>query len=219
MMPTAKQMRDSLHNLWRTVQTMDRDAPLAWPRWLRHLVHVVVCAVVGSLLWALYLSADHQALKLAEVAHERLRAEFSAKLLRAAPWSQLQSLHALQRQRLLSLEKQLPGSREMDLLLLDMSRASQDRQLRIELLRPAKLTPQPHYAQQRIALRVVGGYQDLADFAADLAGLEWLLSMQSFTLLPAQDGALVMEAVVRTLRPLETTPNTLSKPTARRDAS
>lgn len=212
-------MRDSLQNLWRTVQTIDRDAPMAWPRWLRHLTHVVVSALVGCLLWALSLSADHQALKLAEVAHERLRAEFSAKLLRAAPLSQLQSQHALQRQRLLSLEKQLPGSGEMDLLLLDMSRASQDRKLRIELLRPAKLKPQPLYAQQRIALRVVGGYQDLADFAADLAGLEWLLSIQSFTLLPAQDGALVMEAVVRTLRPLKTTPDTLSKPTARKGAS
>jgi type IV pilus assembly protein PilO len=218
-MPTAKQMRDFLQSLWRTVQTMDRDTPLAWPRWLRHLTHVVVCAVVGSLLWALSLSADHQALKLAEVAHERLRSEFSAKLLRAAPWSQLQSQHALQRQRLLSLEKQLPGSREMDLLLSDMSRAGRDHNLRIKLLRPAKLTPQPLYAEQRIALRVVGGYQDLADFAADLAGLEWLLSIQSFTLLPAQDGALVMEAVARTLRPLDMTPNTLSKPTARKGAS
>ena len=208
-------MRDSLQNLWRTVQTIDRDAPMAWPRWLRHVTHVVVCALVGCLLWALSLSA----LKLAEVAHERLRAEFSAKLLRAAPLSQLQSQHALQRQRLLSLEKQLPGSGEMDLLLLDMSRASQYRKLRIELLRPAKLKPQPLYAQQRIALRVVGGYQNLADFAADLAGLEWLLSIQSFTLLPAQDGALVMQAVVRTLRPLKTTPDTLSKPTARKGAS
>lgn len=210
-------MRDSLQNLWRTVQTMDRDAPLAWPRWLRQLVHVVVCAVVGSLLWTLGLSADQQALKLAEVSHQRLRAEFSAKLLLTAPLSQLQSQQALQRQRLLSLEKQLPGSREMDLLLLDMSRAGRDRQLRVELLRPAKLKPQPFYAQQRIALRVVGGYQDLADFAADLAGLEWLLSIQSFTLQPAEDGALVMEAVVRTLRPLETAPDTLSNPTARKD--
>jgi type IV pilus assembly protein PilO len=209
-------MRDALQNLWRTVQTLDRDAPLAWPRWLRHLTHLVVCAVVGSLLWVLWLSADHQSLKLAEASHQRLRAEFSAKLLRAAPLGQLQSQQALQRQRLLLFEKQLPGSREMDLLLLDMSRAGRDRQLRVELLRPAKLKPQPLYAQQRIALRVVGGYQDLADFAADLAGLEWLLSIQSFTLLPAQDGALVMEAVVRTLRPLETAADTLSNPTARK---
>jgi type IV pilus assembly protein PilO len=189
-------MRDALQNLWRTVQTLDRDAPLAWPRWLRHLTHLVVCAVVGSLLWVLWLSADHQSLKLAEASHQRLRAEFSAKLLRAAPLGQLQSQQALQRQRLLLFEKQLPGSREMDLLLLDMSRAGRDRQLRV--------------------LRVVGGYQDLADFAADLAGLEWLLSIQSFTLLPAQDGALVMEAVVRTLRPLETAADTLSNPTARK---
>jgi len=86
-----------------------------------------------------------------------------------------------------------------------MNRAGRDRSLRFVLLRPAQLKPQPLYAQQRIALRVVGRYQDLADFSIDLAGLPWLVSIESFTLLPAQDGVLVMEAVVRTLRPLNMT--------------
>jgi type IV pilus assembly protein PilO len=115
---------------------------------------------------------------------------------------QLQSQQSLQLKRLALLEKQLPGSLEMDMLLSDMSRAGRDRKLQIQLLRPAELKPQPLYAQQRIAVRVVGRYQDLADFAADLAGLAWLVSIQSFTLQPAPDGALVMDAVVRTLRPL-----------------
>jgi type IV pilus assembly protein PilO len=208
-------MLNALQNLWRNIKTMERDAPMAWPLWLRQLTHASVCMAVVGLLWVLGLSADHQALKRAEAAHDRLRAEFSAKLLRAAPLASLQSQQSLLRQRLALLEKQLPGSREMDMLLSDMSRAGRDHKLRFELLRPAELKSQPLYAQQRIALRVVGRYQDLAGFAADLAGLAWLVSIQSFTLRPAQDGVLVMDAVVRTLRPL----NMPSSQTAGKGAS
>ncbi|MEY3871079.1 MAG: hypothetical protein RLZZ296_74 [Pseudomonadota bacterium] len=195
-------MLKSLQNLWRNLQSIDRDAPMAWPCGLRQLPHTMVCVAVVGLLWMLLLSADHQALQTAEATHDRLRIEFSAKLLQTAPLPQLQSQQSLQLKRLALLEKQLPGSLEMDMLLSDMSRAGRDRKLQIQLLRPAELKPQPLYAQQRIAVRVVGRYQDLADFAADLAGLAWLVSIQSFTLQPAPDGALVMDAVVRTLRPL-----------------
>ena len=194
-------MLNPLQNLRLNLEAIDRNAPMAWPAWLRLFTHVMVCLAVVGMLWLLWLSAEHQALKRAELAHERLRTEFSAKLIRAAPLPQLHSQQALLQQRLASLENQLPGAREIDLLLSEMNRAGRDRNLRFELLRPAALTPQPLYAQQRIALRVVGRYQDLAGFAADIAGLAWVVSIQNFTLLPTQDDALVMEAVVRTLRP------------------
>ena len=199
-------MLNTLKNLWCSIKMMDRDAPMAWPSWLRQLTHVFVCLAVVGLLWMMVLLTDHHALNLAEVAHQRLRTEFSAKLLRAAPLALLQSQQALQQQRLALLEKQLPSAREMDMLLSDVNRAGRDRKLRFELLRPSDIKPQPLYAQQHIDLRVVGRYQDLAGFAGDLSGLAWMVSIQRFTLLPAQDGLLVMDAVVRTLRPLNIAP-------------
>ncbi|MEZ7847228.1 MAG: type 4a pilus biogenesis protein PilO [Polaromonas sp.] len=203
-------MLNSLQHLRRQLESMNRDAPMAWPAWLRLLTQALVCWAVVGMLWWLILSADQQALMRAEAAHERLRAEFSAKLLRAAPLSALQSQQAWLQQRLALLEQPLPGAREIDLLLSDVNRAGRERSLRFELLRPAELTLQPLYAQQRIALRVVGRYQDLAAFATDLAGLAWSVSIQSFTLKPAPDGVLVMEAVVRTLRPLSQPPSQMT---------
>lgn len=200
-------MLNSLQIMWRKIEAVDRDAPMAWPSWLRQLALVFVCAAAVGLLWVVNLSVDHQALKRAVVVNDQLRAEFSGKLLHAAPLPSLQNHQSLQRERLALLEKQLPGSREMDLLLSDMSRAGRERNLRFELLRPAELKPQPVYPQQRIALRVIGRYHDLAGFATDLAGLAWLVSIQSFTLRPGQDGVLVMDAVVRTLRPLSMMPS------------
>jgi type IV pilus assembly protein PilO len=199
-------MLNSLQDLWRSAQDIDRDAPMAWPNWLRQMTYAFVCAACFCLLWALWLSAVHQALKHAEVTHERLKTEFSTKLHRAAPLSNLQGQRAMLEKRLLQLEKQLPDVHEMDRLLSDLSRAGQVRHLRFELLRPNALKRQTPYAQQDIHVRVMGQYHDLAGFAEDMAGLAWLVSIQSFTMLPAQGGVLVMDAVVRTLCPLDTTP-------------
>ncbi|MDO9279586.1 MAG: type 4a pilus biogenesis protein PilO [Polaromonas sp.] len=204
-------MVNQLKIVWRGLWAMDRDAPVAWPIWLRQLA----CAAVGlasfGLLWIVWLSIDLQQLTRAEVTHERLRTEFSAKLLRASSLVGLKSQRSQLAQRLQQLETQLPGPYEMDVLFADMYHSGRARHLRFELLRPAELQRQVSYAHQRIALRVSGRYEDLAGFTADIAGLAWLVSIQSFTLAPTQDGLLSMDAVIGTLRPLETSPASVAK--------
>ena len=200
-------MLNLLQAVWRSIQGIDRNAPMAWPIWLRQSAYAFVCTAFFGLLWGLWLSSVHQTLTHAEAAHERLKTEFSAKLRRAAPLSNLQGQQSLLEQRLRQLEKQLPDAHGMDILLANISRAGRARHLRFELLRPAALKSQGAYAQQDINLRVVGRYHDLAGFAADMAGFAWLVSIQSFTLLPEQDGVLVMDVVVRTLGPLGMVPN------------
>ncbi len=189
------------------IQGISRDAPIAWPAWLRHVLYASVSVVVFGVLWFFWLSSVRQDVLDAQATHVRLRAEFSAKLLRAAPLTALQSQQSRLGLRLALLEKQLPGPHEVSILLADMSRAGRAHNLRIELLRPADMHRQLPYAQQSIALRVSGRYQDLAGFAAELAGFNWLVSIQSFTLTPTKNGALSMDAIVHTLRPLSTTTN------------
>jgi len=179
---------------------------MTWPTWQRQMLYSLTCLVFFGLLWVLWLSVERQDLTTAKVTHERLRTEFSAKLLRASPLAGFQRERSRLEQRLQRLETQLPGPYAMDVLFADMYRSGRARHLRFELLRPAELSRQGLYAHQRIALRVSGRYEDLAGFIADIAGLEWLVSIQSFTLVPTKDGPLSMDAMVRTLRPLNMTP-------------
>jgi type IV pilus assembly protein PilO len=195
------------HELWNAIQGFSRDAPMAWPAWMRHVLSALVSVAVIGMLWFFWLSSVRQDVLDAQATHVLLRAEFSAKLLRVAPLTVLQSQQSLLERQLTLLERKLPGPHEMGILLSDMSRAGRLHNLRIELLRPADMNRQLPYSQQSIALRVSGRYQDLAGFAADLAGLNWLLSIQSFSLVPTKEGALLMDAIVHTLRPLGTTPN------------
>ncbi len=189
------------------LRAVQRESPAAWPVGLRQLACGLVFVATFALLWALSLSGIREAGLDAQAKHENLRAEFSAKLLLAAALVTTQSQQARSAQRLLLLEKQLPGPHEMTLLLADISRLGRARKLRFELLRPAEPGRQLPYAQQHIAVRVAGRYQDLLGFAADVASLHWLVSIHSFSVLPSKEGVLLMDASVRTLRPLAVTPN------------
>jgi type IV pilus assembly protein PilO len=200
-------MLNQQQDLWGAIQGISRAAPMAWPVWLRLLLYAAVCLATLGLLCLVWLSSARQDVLDVQATHVRLRAEFSAKLLRAAPMTDLQSQHARLGLRLALLEKQLAAPHDMAILLADMSRAGRARNLRIELVRPAEMNRHLPYAQQLIALRVSGRYQDLADFTADLADLNWLISVHSFTLLPAKDGTLLMDAIIRTLQPSGMTPN------------
>jgi Tfp pilus assembly protein PilO len=176
------------------------DACLLWPLWRRQLMYAVACLAVFGLLWLLFFSALRLALADAEKSQQGLRAELTAKLLRAATLPLVQAQQAQLAAGLRLLENKLPGPQDMAALCSDISRAGRARKLRFELLRPADIGPQRPYAQQRIAVRVAGRYQDLAGFAADMAELGGLLSIQSFTLRPGLDGALLLDASLRTVR-------------------
>ena len=200
-------MQTQLHELWSVIQGLHRDAAMTWPAWLRQVLYICVCLAFFGLLWPLLLSELRQEVRFAQETHARLRAEFSAKLIRTAPLESLQIKHSRLELRLALLEKQLPGPNETAIFWADMSRAARAHHLRYELMRPAEMSRQLPYVQQNIALRVNGRYQDLAGFAAELADFNWLVSIQSFTLVPSKDGALSMDAIVRTLRPLNMLPN------------
>ncbi len=159
-------------------------------------------AGVLLLLWLGWLGAVQDELQAAQSAQARLRKEFSAKLKQLQALEDLQAQQVARQQQLAALEAQLPGPRDMEALLSDISRAGVVRALTLELLRPEALVRHDLYAEQRITLRLSGRYQDLAAFSADLAQLPWALSISNFNLTPAKDGNLLMLAQLRTLRPL-----------------
>jgi len=198
---------NQFQSVWRFPQAIDHRAAMTWPKWVRPLACIGVGLALFGLLWVLWLSAVQQDTMDAQATHERLRTELTSKLLRASSLAGLQSEQSRREQRLKRLEAQLPGPHDMDILFADLYRSGRARHLRFELLRPAESKPLSSYAQQHIALRVSGRYDDIAGFAADIAGLAWLVSIENFTLVPTKDGRLSMDAVVRALRPLNMTGN------------
>jgi type IV pilus assembly protein PilO len=61
----------------------------------------------------------------------------------------------------------------------------------------------PYYAELPIALRVTGRFHDIGAFAADVANLSRIVTLNNIAIVPARDGALTMDATARTFRYLD----------------
>jgi type IV pilus assembly protein PilO len=184
-------------------EQIDLESLQTWPYWLRRLALLAAFVLVLGLLWLVWLAPLRAERQQADQRQSQLRSDFRAKLVRVAALPVLQERQHALRQRLQGLESQLLAAQDMQALLSDLSQFGRERQLTVELFRPAELQRQQPYGQQRITLRVTGRYADLLDFTADIAELPWLVSVASFTLAPAKEGALSMELQLRALRQVE----------------
>lgn len=102
------------------------------------------------------------------------------------------------------LLRQLPNRSEMDALLTDINQAGLGRGLQFELFRPApQETFSEFYAELPINIRLSGSYQELGQFAADIARLPRIVTLNEISVSTGRDGQLSMEAVAKTFRYLD----------------
>lgn len=106
-----------------------------------------------------------------------------------------------------ALLKQLPDKSEMDGLLTDVNQAGLGRGLEFELFKPGQETVAEFYAEMPIQIKVLGSYHDLGAFATDVSKLPRIVTLNNLSILPvnkeAKDGRLVLEAVAKTYRYLD----------------
>jgi type IV pilus assembly protein PilO len=102
-----------------------------------------------------------------------------------------------------ALLKQLPNKQEMDALITDINQAGLGRGLQFELFRPEAETVSEFYAETPIRVKVTGSYHDIAAFVSDVARLSRIVTLQNIVMVPAKDGVLNMDAVVKTYRYLD----------------
>ncbi len=179
--------------------------PLA-PRLLTFFVAAVLAVVAG---WFLVL-ADAQAALDAEAGKEPgLRQDYKTKLAQAVNLPELRKQKSQVEEYVNQLEKQLPGKAEMDALLSDINNAGVGRGLQFELFRPGAELVRDYYAEKPIAIKVSGRYHDIGSFAADIANLSRIVTLNNLSLVTVQGkdqtltGTLSMEAVARTYRYLD----------------
>ena len=104
---------------------------------------------------------------------------------------------------------QLPSKAELAALLSDIKQAGLGRSLQFELFRPGQIVVREYYAELPIAVRVTGKYHDMGAFAADIANLSRIVTLNDISIgVPTKDkdkwsGNLTMDATARTFRYLD----------------
>ena len=77
------------------------------------------------------------------------------------------------------------------------------RSLQFELFRPGQVSVKEYYAELPIAVRVSGRYHDIGAFAADIANLSRIVTLNNLSLVPTRDGNLALDTTAKTFRYLD----------------
>jgi type IV pilus assembly protein PilO len=176
--------------------------PGQWPLAPRLLCAAgVMTAVIGL---GYYFYWDGQFAKQKKGAREEasLRTEYKAKMAQAINLEALQAQKAQVDQYVARLEKQLPSKSEMAELLSDINQAGVGRGLQFELFKPGQEVIRDYYAELPISIKVSGKYDDVGAFAADMANLPRIVTLNNMAL-SSKDGSLQLEAVAKTFRYLD----------------
>ena len=186
---------------------LNTSQPGQWPLAPKLAVWVLTALVVLVAGWFAVLSSASDDLQAARDREPVLKQDFRSKLTMAANLAEMRKQKLQVQEYVLQIERQLPGKAEMDALLSDINQAGLGRGLQFELFRPGQIEIKDYYAELPIAIRVSGRYHDIGSFAADVANLSRIVTLNNISIapLPGKDanGLLAMDATARTYRYLD----------------
>lgn len=184
---------------------LDPNDPSQWPSLPRNLLFVAVCLLVVAGLWFAWLKSVDEELVSEKSREEQLREDYKKKLVQAVNLDALKKQLEQVQQYVTQLERQLPSKSEMDALLSDINQAGIGRSLQFELFRPGQVSVKEYYAELPIAVRVSGRYHDIGLFAADIANLSRIVTLNNLSLAPIKDksGVMTMDCTAKTFRYLD----------------
>jgi type IV pilus assembly protein PilO len=102
-----------------------------------------------------------------------------------------------------ALLKQLPNKSEIEALLIEVNQAGLGRGLQFELFRPGQEQLKDFYAELPIAVKINGSYHDFGTFAADIAKLPRIVTLNNIAISVGKDGILTLDATTKTFRYLD----------------
>ncbi|MGH8854237.1 MAG: type 4a pilus biogenesis protein PilO [Telluria sp.] len=207
-------LKDLGSQLAAQFQDLQGRQPGQWPIAPRLLCAAGVMAAVIGLGYFFYWNGQFEKQEKGAKEEARLRTEYKSKMAQAINLEALQKQKVQVDQYVERLEKQLPNKSEMADLLSDINQAGVGRGLQFELFKPGSEVVRDYYAEQPIAIKVSGKYNDVGAFAADMANLPRIVTLNNMVL-NSKDGTLQLEAVAKTFRYLD--PDEISSQKKARD--
>jgi type IV pilus assembly protein PilO len=183
---------------------LNPNDPASWPIAPKLLVCLFVMSAIVVALWFVWLTTSADELEAEQKKEIGLREDYRKKLTQAVNLDALRKQREQVQQYVTQLEKQLPSKAEMDALLSDINQAGLGRSLTFDLFRPGQVSVKEYYAELPIAVRVQGRYNDIGAFAADIAHLSRIVTLNNLDVQQTKDGnVLSLDATAKTFRYLD----------------
>lgn len=183
---------------------MNPNDPGAWPLIPRVTVLIALFAVLLAGGWWFLWSDQLAELETKQHEEETLRQQYLDKKRQAVNLElYTQQLAEIDRS-FGALLKQLPNKSEIEALLIEVNQAGLGRGLQFDLFRPGAEQIKDFYAELPVAVKIIGSYHDIGAFAADIAKLPRIVTLNNISMAPAKDGGtLALDASIKTFRYLD----------------
>ncbi len=201
--PRAVNSSNQLVQIAEQFKNLDRSQPAAWPIYPQMLLYIATVAAVLVAGWFLFLKSGGDDLAASVEKEATLKNTYVDKYTQAVNLDALQEQRKQVQQYVLQLEKQLPSKAEMDALLSDINQAGLGRGLQFELFKPGAVAVKTYYAELPIEVKVSGKYHDIGSFAADVASLSRIVTLNNIFLVPDKSGNLILTTTAKTFRYLD----------------
>jgi type IV pilus assembly protein PilO len=160
-------------------------------------------AAVLGLGYFFYWSGQFEEQETLAAQEQTLREAYKVKMAQAINLDALEAQQQQVNRYVERLEKQLPSKAEMAALLSDINQAGLGRGLQFELFKPGQVVVRDYYAELPIDIKVSGSYHDIGEFAADMAKMPRIVTLNNLALTTGKDGVLMLDAVAKTFRYLD----------------
>jgi len=183
------------------LKNINPQNPGSWP-WAAKMIACVVLFILVVVAGGIFDWQDQwdtlQAKKTEEI---KLKESFLVKKKQAVNLDLIKRQLSETRESLGALLKRLPNKSEMDALLTDINQAGLGRGLEFDLFRPGVETVNGSFAEQPITIKVTGDYDDIGNFASDIAVLPRIVTLNQISVSPTGNaGRLSMSAIAKTFR-------------------
>jgi type IV pilus assembly protein PilO len=207
----------NFQRLQEDFRDLNFNDPGVWPRAPKIAAYVLVLVAVVALGWFFDWSDQWSELEQKQQEELGLRESWINKKRQAVNLDEYKrQLEEINRQ-FDSLVRQLPGKAEMESLLSDINQAGIGRGLQFDLFQPAKDDIRDFYVAVPVTISVTGGYNELGEFASDVAKMPRIVTIKNMVIkvAPAQagggrskdkaayDGRLELDATAETYRYLD----------------
>lgn len=196
-------LKQSFADLAAQFEGLQGRHPGLWPLAPRLLCAAGVMAAVLGLGYFFYWSGQFEEQDALAAQELKLRDDYKLKMAQAINLDALEAQQQQVNRYVERLEKQLPSKAEMAALLSDINQAGIGRGLQFELFKPGQVVVKDYYAELPIDIKVTGHYHDIGEFAADMAKMPRIVTLNNLALTAGKDGTLSLDAVAKTFRYLD----------------
>ncbi|MGE5491345.1 MAG: type 4a pilus biogenesis protein PilO [Actinomycetota bacterium] len=184
-------------------KNLNPNDPGTWPLAPKVAVLLVLFLVLLVAGWWFLWNDQWTELEAKHQEEERLKQEYLDKKKQAINLDlYTQQLAEIDRS-FGALLKQLPNKSEIESLLVEVNQAGLGRGLQFELFKPGQEQLRDFYAELPITVKINGTYHDLGAFAADIARLPRIVTLNNIAIASSANGQLVMDATTKTFRYLD----------------